>query len=166
MKQTKKHVDWCLKKAEKELEKSNKHRGLVKIKPNVNLAREHIDKAEHYLKATDLLKEKGFSDISASTVFYAIYQSLLAISVKFGYESKNQTCTFALIRNLVEEKKIDFDENLIRKISSLDDSVYSVVEIRETYQYGTKLSMEYELYQQTMNLAIKVISRTKEIIEY
>ncbi|MBI2045535.1 hypothetical protein HYT23_05755, partial [Candidatus Pacearchaeota archaeon] len=103
MSHAKNKVDWCLKKAERELEKSEKHKGLVKTKPNLEKAREYIKKAEHYLRATDYLKRGNFSDISASTVFYSMYHCLLAIAVKFGYESGNQECTFALIHNLIED---------------------------------------------------------------
>ena len=90
-------MEWCLKKAEKEMKESAVHRGLRKISPSPNKAKEHMVKADHYLKATEYLKKGGFSDISASTVFYAMYHSLLAISASRGYESRNQECTFALI---------------------------------------------------------------------
>ena len=60
MSHAKNKVKWCLKKAEKELEKEEKHRGLVKIKADVDIARGHIKKAEHYFKATDYLKKGDF----------------------------------------------------------------------------------------------------------
>jgi len=47
MSHAKNRVKWCLKKAEKELEESEKHRGLVKVKPDLENAREHIKKGEH-----------------------------------------------------------------------------------------------------------------------
>ena len=90
MSQAKNKVKWCLNKAEKELKEGDKHRGLIKIKPDVNKARNHLLKADHFLKATIHLKKGNFSDICTSTLFYAIYHSLLAIIAKFGYESRNQ----------------------------------------------------------------------------
>ena len=36
MSKSKKHVEWCLRKAEKELREKNDHKGLVKIKQDVN----------------------------------------------------------------------------------------------------------------------------------
>jgi len=168
MSHTKNKVDWCLKKAEKELKTSEKHRGLIKIKPDLEKAREHIKKAEHYLKATDYLKKGNFSDISTSTVFYAMYHCLLAIAVKFGYESRNQECTFALIRNLIEDKTINFKKELLDKIAFLDiekDKEKTSIEIREQYQYGTSLSIKDNLYKELFELAKEVISITKIIIE-
>jgi uncharacterized protein (UPF0332 family) len=167
MSHAKNKVDWCLKKAEKELKEEGKHRGLLKIKPDLEKAREHIIKAEHYLKATELLKKENFSDISTSTIFYSMYHCLLAIAVKFGYESGNQECTFALIDSLIEDGKIDFEKEILNKIASLNvkSEEKTSVEIREQYQYGTKLSIDDNLYKELLNLAVDIISRTKEIIE-
>jgi len=166
MSQSKDKVKWCLKKAEKEIAESKKHRGLVKINPNKTLAIEHISKAEHYLEATFFLK-KDFSDISASTAFYSIYHCFLAILSKYGYESRNQECTFAVIYALIETGEIDLDKSLIDKISLLSakDEEDSVIEIREKYQYGTELSMKEELYNENIDIAKKILGKTKEIIE-
>ena len=46
MSQASKQIDWCLKKAKKELEKSKLHRGLVKTAKDITLAEKHITKAE------------------------------------------------------------------------------------------------------------------------
>ena len=61
MSHAKNKVDWCLKKAEKELEESDTHMGLVKVEPDKEEAKNHIEKAEHYLKATSYLKEGNFT---------------------------------------------------------------------------------------------------------
>ena len=165
MSYVKNKVDWCLKKAEKELNEGENHRGLVEVKPDLEKAKEHITKAEHYLKATDYLK-KDFSDISTSTIFYSMYHCLLSIAVKFGYESRNQECTFALIHSLIEDKKINFNKELIDKITSLEvkPEEKTSIEIREQYQYGTSLSIKDDLYKELFELAKEVISKTKEVI--
>lgn len=160
-------VEWCLKKAEKELKEIGKHRGLIKIKPDLNKAQGYIEKAEHYLKATEHLK-KDFSDISATTVFYSMYSCLLAIITKFGYESGNQECTFALVLSLIEKGEIDFDKDLLDKIASMESEKEKerkkIVEIREKYQYGIFLSLKDKLYNELFELAQKVIAKTKEIV--
>lgn len=158
-------VEWCLKKAEKELKETGKHRGLIKIKPDLNKSQDYIEKAEHYLKATVHLK-KDFSDISATTIFYSMYSCLLAIISKFGYESGNQECTFALVLNLIEKGEIDFDKELLNKIASMDSDTEKekIVKIREKYQYGTSLSLKDKLYNELFELAQKVIAKAKEIV--
>lgn len=164
MSQSKDKVNWCLKKAEKEIKETGKHRGLIKIESNKEIARKHIIKAEHYLEATLTLKEK-FSDISASTIFYSMYHSLLAILAKFGYESRNQECTFALIYNLIEENKIELDKKIIDKISSINKEEESAIEVRERYQYGVDLSMREDIFTENLELAKKVLGKVKKIIE-
>ena len=169
MTQAENKVQWCLAKAEKELKEGKKHRGLIKIKPNLSLAKAHIRKAEHYYQATEYLKKGDFSDISASTVFYAMYHCLLAIAAKFGYESRNQECTFALMYALVEEKKISMEAAVLEKISSLKlegAQENESLQIRELYQYGTALSIDNEdTYKEQLMLAREVLGRAKEIIE-
>ncbi len=162
-----KKVKWCIGKAQKELKDKGTHRGLVKIKPNLEKANEFVRKAEHYLKATEYLKEGNFSDISASTVFYSIYHCLLAIAEKFGYESRNQDCTFALIYGLIEDGRIDFDANILQKIASLDanQGEMTTVGLREKFQYGTELSLKDSIYRELIDLAKNVIEKTKEILK-
>lgn len=168
MSHAKNKVDWCLKKAERELRELGKHRGLIKIRPDLKKAREYIKKAEHYLKATDYLKKGNFSDISTSTVFYSMYHCLLAITTKFGYESRNQECTFALVHSLIEDGEVDFEKELLGKVSSLDiekSKETTSVGVREQYQYGTSLSIKDDLYKELFELAKEIISKTKIIIE-
>lgn len=169
MSHAKNKVEWCIRKAEKELKESEKHRGLVKVKPDKTKAKDHITKAEHYLKATEYLKRGNFSDISASTVFYSMYHCLLAIAAKFGYESGNQECTFALICSFIEENGIDLKQETLDKIASLEikDAAEkkTTLEIREQYQYGTALSIKDDLYTELIKLAKETLTKTKKIIE-
>lgn len=97
-----------------------------------------------------------------------MYQCLLAIAAKFGYESRNQECTFALISSLIEDGRIDFDKNLLEKISSFETEgmkEQTTVEVREQYQYGTSLTLKDDIYNEQLALAKKVIARAKLIIE-
>ncbi len=167
MSQASKKVEWCLNKVDKDFKETGKHRGLVMVKADLSKAKDFVSKAEHYLKATEYLKRGDFSDISASTVFYSMYHCLLAIAEKFGYESRNQDCTFALIYSLIEDGKIDFGADLLNKIASLDvkqDHEKTSTEIREQFQYGTELSLKDDTYKDLLNLAKEVIVKTKEIL--
>jgi uncharacterized protein (UPF0332 family) len=104
----------------------------------------------------------------ACTVFYSIYHCLLAIITKFGFESRNQECTFALIYHLIEEGKLDFKKEMLEKIASFhtEKSIEPTsVNIRENYQYGTKLSIKEDIYQELLDLAKEVMSLAKEEIE-
>ncbi|MBU1252588.1 MAG: hypothetical protein KJ905_02505 [Nanoarchaeota archaeon] len=156
-------VNWCLRKGLKEHKEKGKHRGLIKIEPNPDLARRHLEKSEHYLRAT-LTLESEFSDISASTVFYSVYHSLLAIISKFGYESRNQECTFALIRMLEEDGKIHLGSEILNEVASFDLDE-GIIILREKYQYGVELSMREELFNSALEVAKKLLGKVKEILE-
>jgi uncharacterized protein (UPF0332 family) len=168
MSEAKSKFDWCLEKAKQELNKGEQHRGLIEIKPNKELAKEHIAKAEHYLKASDYLKGGGYSDISASTLFYSVYHCLLAIAIKLGYESRNQECTFALINYLIETNKISLKKELLEKVavlSKIQGEDETTRGIREKYQYGTEITLKEEIYNMMAQIAKEFIEQTKKIIE-
>lgn len=98
-----------------------------------------------------------------------MHHCLLAIAAKFGYESRNQECTFALIRALAEEGKIGFEIRILDRIASMEvkDAAEekTSTEIREQYQYGTELSIKDDMYEELLKLAKGVISRTKLILK-
>lgn len=173
MSQASKHVEWCLNKANKEIEeckklgKRPKHRGLTKEDPNLEEAKKHLIKAEHNLKGITRFKEIGFSDWSMSAGFYCIYHCFLSIAAKFGYESANQTCTIALMEFLSEKGKINLDEKFIDLLkyeeTEIEDN--NVIDLREDYTYGVETSVKDET---KLNDLIKnckeIIDITKEII--
>lgn len=162
-------VEWCLKKAEKELAAGSMHRGIVRIKPGRELAQSHVAKAEHNLRAMSDFRDSGYSDWSASAAFYAMYHCLLAIISLHGYESRNQECTFALVRKLVADGKVRLDLALVDGIASQSPDeqheLPTVVDIRESGQYGVSLSLEDRTFKRILNLARELLDRTKEILQ-
>lgn len=169
MSQVKNKLQWCLNKAKRETEEGKKHRGLLKVDPDPQKASEHLTKAEHNLQVTLYLKNGGYTDWCSSSLFYVIYQCFLAILAREGYETRNQECTFAVIADLVEDKKISLTKDDLSAISSLDTSnvqetSYTAVSIREEYQYGSKVSLENKEYEKLLALAMKIMERTKEYL--
>ena len=174
MSQAHNHVKWCIAKAEREIEeskklgKSPKHKGILKIKPNIEEAKRHIAKAEHDLKAVTRFKEIGFSDWSIAAGFYSIYHCFLAITSRFGYESKNQTCTVALIEWLKEEGKVNIDSKFIDMLKQADIGEIpesKIIEMREEYTYGTKISFEDEAKINKIKADCReIIDKTKDMV--
>lgn len=171
MSQASKHVDWCLHKAQKEIEeckkegKRLKHRGLVKSNPDINKAKKHLAKAEHNLLGITRFKEIGFSDWSMSAGFYCIYHCFLAIAAKFGYESGNQTCIISLMKYLNEEKKISLDDKYIQLLEYEDTKEASVIDLREDYTYGVQISIKDEAKINELKKTCKeLIDITKQVI--
>ena len=167
-------IDWCIGKAQKELEeckrqkKKPRHRGLVKTEPNKSLALRHISKAEHYLKGLQLLKSSGVSDLAVGMGFYSLYHCFLAIASKFGYESGNQTCTIALIELLQEEGKIKINQEIVDLMKYEEEQNVidnSFIELREDYTYGIDLMVKSEeLLNRMEKHCIDFISVVKEIV--
>lgn len=138
MSRTENKVEWCIKKAEKE---GTKHRGLKKIKSDKNQAALHLLKAQRDFKVMEYLITGNFDEWGVIASFYSRYQCLLAILAQVSYESRNQECTFALIEQLIENKKISITKEEFYKIYSsevrenadADDLVFK----RKSSQYGT-----------------------------
>jgi len=159
-------LKWCLKKAEKE---GRKHRGLREVKPDASLAEDHIKKAEHNLAVMQYLIKGGYTDWAVHTSFYAQYHCLLAVLCKFGYESRNQECTFATIELLIEQGKITLTKEELHSIFATDErdklETADIVELRERFQYGTETRVEAgkirALYEQTKAF----IEKTKVVLQ-
>jgi len=136
-----------LKKCLKEGESGERHKGIKKISINENKIKGHLKKAIHNLNAMISFKKTGFSDWSASAGFYALYHLLLALIAKEGYESRNQSCTFALIEKMIKERKLKITNEDLKEIFDKDmtaDIEHSskILDLRENMQYSTKTSLE------------------------
>ena len=169
--QISKQVEWCLKKAKKEIEeckkqgKRPKHRGLLKVNPNLEEAKQHLAKAEHNLIGITKFKEIGFSDWSMSAGFYCIYHCFLAIAAKFGYETSNQTCTIALIKYLKEMNNLKMDDKFIGLLEYEElDKENSIIELRENYTYGIKISADDAKLNELKTTCKELIDATKQIV--
>jgi uncharacterized protein (UPF0332 family) len=160
-------VNWCINKSKKELEEGTQHRGLVEIVPNLNEAKKHLKKAEHNFKAISIFEKSGLADWSVSAVFYTIYHCFLAIITKFGYESRNQECTIALIEYLKELGKIEMGNEIIESLKSADvaeKQETSAIDLRENFQYGTATEVDDKQLSKLKDLCKKAIDATKKIL--
>ena len=133
-------------------------------------SKEHLAKAEHNLKVAFYLQRGGYTDWCSSGLFHVIYHCFLAILAKFGYETRNQECAFALVASIIEDKKIAINQEDLEKVSALNitetqESPETAVSIREDYQYSTKVSLENKEYQELLQLAKCILDKTKETLE-
>ncbi len=150
-------IEWCLKKAQKE---GKDHRGLKKINLDLNNANKYVNKAIHNLNAMQYFIKGGYVDWAVSAGFYTMYHCLLAVLAKYGYESRNQECTFAVIENLINENKTGITIEQLRKIVSFDENskTEEIIKLREKFQYGTETSLSNEII-------MNIVGEAKELIE-
>ena len=165
MSKAKKMVEWCLKKSERELKEGKRHRGLIKSEPNQKMALDHIKKAEHNLLVFLDNKKLGHYDWAINIGFYVMYHCCLSILAKFGYESRNQECTLALVLNLIEEKKIDENFKIyLEKIITDDKSDSEVLPMREKTQYSPVLEIDVMKVNELEKLSQEMLKETKGIV--
>ncbi len=170
MSQASKYVNWCLKKAQREIEEckeqglSPKHRGLLKRDFDVEAAKRHLDKAEHDFRAGSNFFKNGFPDWSVNAFFYSMYQCFLAIASKFGYESGNQTCTVSLMEYLNERGEIRIGNKFFNYFRYENKDAKSVIELREKYTYGTDKKVDKSLIDFFMAECRELLDITREVI--
>jgi len=137
-----------------------KHRGLKEINHDAEKSNKHIEKANHNFKAMIYLIKGNFPDWAVSASFYSMYHCLLAILARYGYESRNQECTFAAVEHLIKNKKVDLDIQLLRKIASFEENLEAedILTLREEFQYGTQAVVDEAKMKELQN-------NTREFIE-
>ena len=80
------------------------------------------------------------------------------MAAKYGYETRNQEYTFALMASFIEDKMITISQEDLEKVCTLNipethESPETAVSIREDYQYSTKVSLRNKEYQDLLQLA-------------
>lgn len=148
-----------------------RHQGLRKIKPSQKLADEHVAKMLKNFSAITDFRDSGHSDWSASAAFYALYHGLLAVLAQRGYESRNQSCTFAIIEHLIArggiklftlaDSKEIFDKEVNRDLEQSE----KILDIREVMQYSTKTALEEEEFQELKNKTKKIMDKIRQELE-
>lgn len=158
-------MEWCLRKGEIG---GRKHRGLRKTDPDIEQSKEYLKKAEHNLEfAHDVKKLKKYDDWVFPVAFYAMYHASLAILSFFGYESRNQECTFTVLKYLKSEKKIDItdeDLNSLRRARKSAGEDTDMKTLREDFQYGSKTKADTELVKNTIKAANDFVKNIKGLL--
>ncbi|MBL7160611.1 MAG: HEPN domain-containing protein [Candidatus Aenigmarchaeota archaeon] len=132
--------------------------------------RGHIAKANKNFHAIEDFRRVGHSDWSPSAAFYSIYHLLLALLAKYGTESRNQSCTFAFIEDLIDKGGISLTKDDLKQIfdkgvkENLEQSD-KILDVREFTQYSTKTNMEDKEFEHMKNKTKILFDRIKKEIE-
>ena len=158
MSQIDNHINLCLKNP----------RRLIKEKPDLDLAQKHIKKSEYNYSVLQTLERSSIYDWALNVGFYAIYHCFLAILAKYGYSSKNQSCTITVLLKLIEDKKLNFDKDLVLQFDTLDieDNLANptVRHKREISTYGVETSIDSEQLKKIKDLVLEVQRETIRIL--
>jgi len=127
-----------------------------------------LAKAEHNLRVLLYNKKGGFYDWTINIGFYVMYHCCLAIITKFGYESKNQECTLAVIESLIQEGKLDNEfRKYLEAIKSADESKKEeeqILKMREKYRYTPVTEIDARKVDELLGLCQDMIKDTKGVI--
>jgi len=133
------------------------------------LAQKHIQKSEYNYDVLQNLEKLKIYDWAFNVGFYAIYHCFLAILAKSGYGSRNQACIITVLLTLIDEKKLDFDKDLVAQFDTLDaeKSIASstVRKNREISTYGVETSIDLQHIQRIKELVLKVQRETIKILQ-
>ena len=159
MQQIDEHLKWCLKDP----------RRLIKTKSSLDLAQKHVKKAEYNYSIVQTLEKLKIYDWALNGGFYAIYHCFLAILAKYGYESRNQTCTITVLLTLINEQKLNLDRDLVTQFDTLDVETNinnpTVKESRELSTYGVETSIDLQQPKKIKELVLIVQRETIRLLE-
>ena len=133
---------------------------LIKIHPNHDLVKAHVDKSKHNMAFFDKNKDNNdFTDWLIVTLYYALYHSALALVVHKNYTSKNHTATLLfLIRNYsISRKEAELIENLA--VTKEDVEFYTNIKNqRHSASYSTQFGLTAEKVQEYKQGVIRLVS--------
>jgi uncharacterized protein (UPF0332 family) len=157
-----------IRKCLKEGQKGERHKGLRKAKGRDSDG--HVKKAIHNYDAMKFFHDNGYSDWSASAAFYTLYHLLLGLLAAKGYESRNQSCTFAMVESMIEKKEISLTKEELKEIYDGDvteELAHSdkILDIRERMQYSIQTSLEEEEYQALRQRTQQLLSKLRQEVE-
>ena len=146
---------------EKQIEFYIKTKQIRTIPNNSELAKSHLEKAKHNLKFYKLNKNnKDYEDWQIVVLYYALYQSCLALLSKKGYSSKSHEATILL---LIKEYSISKDEaELINNLEINRDEAQMYTQLkkdRHDASYSTNLKFSPEIIEKYEREIIKFINK-------
>lgn len=158
MSQIDNHLNWCLKDEKR----------LVKTKPDLGLAQKHLKKSEYNYGVVQTLEKLKIYDWALNIGFYSIYHCFLAILSKYGYESKNQSCTVTVLISLIDQKKLNFNKDLVLQFDTLgvekDITIPTVRRDREVLTYGVETSIDLQQLKRIKELVVNVQRETIRVL--
>lgn len=158
MSQVENHLEWCLKDPKR----------LMKARPDMDLARKHLKKSEYNYGVVQTLEKLKIYDWALNVGFYSIYHCFLAILSKYGYESRNQSCTITVLLSLIDQKKLSFDKSLVLQFDTIDiekDMTSPTVRLeRELLTYGVETSINQDRLKKVKEIIVKVQRETIKIL--
>lgn len=162
-----KNLKKCFRETKKEVEKGNKHKGLLFIQPDLESAKIYIEKAKESLELCEIYKERRIDYKIPEEWFYSLYYCALAILSKFGVESRSQKWTAQFLKYLKLKDFFEYEDKFIDMITvHKEKGKESEVDKREEARYNPiiKIDEVFTRYDAMSSLCQKAISQAEEIV--
>ena len=152
---------------EKQINIFHKVGKIKSIESNIELSRSHLEKAKHNIKFYKLNKgNMDYQDWQVVVLYYALYQSCLALLTNRGYSSKSHEATIFL---LIKEYFISKSEaELINNLELNRDEAQMYTQLkkdRHDASYSTQTRFTKELINNYEREVIKFINKTELILK-
>ena len=138
-------VKWCL----------NVKRGIKLIKPNVNLTKSYVKKAEDSLISMRINLREDIKDWASSAAYYSRYHILYALFMKCGIKSEIHECTIEVAKTVFA----DFIST--KRITELEKSKVQRINL----QYYTDRMVEENDFKENIETAGDFIMEIKKLID-
>lgn len=167
MMEIEKDVKSCFFTAIKEEKKGKKHKGLLKLEPNIEEAKGYITKAKQNIELCHVIHNRNFDYKLPEEWYYTLYYCALAILAKFGVETRSQRCTALFLKYVKDKGLIDYDNEFIERITvHKQKEETSDVDKREEARYGPSIEIDEvsKNYDKMMELCKEAVNQAEEIV--
>ncbi len=136
---------------------------LIKKKPDIITAEDHLEKAGRNLFAAKLMDENKFFDWAITCSYYAMYHATMASLWLIGLEARSHECAISAFEMFyVKEQKVGKEYlDYVKKAKTLNRKYADSLEYAKT----ERIKASYGLGGITSQEASKVLSDAREFVD-
>ncbi len=143
---------------------------LIRIIPNKNLARAHLEKAFHNLELATFIYEKpsligdgNYNDGAIIFSYYAMYQAALGLLSFAGYKSETHASTICVLCSFLDEKYIEMFSVMLEKKNI--EEIGTGQERREKASYSSSIDFEKKLAFMSLEDGRDFVNKIESVME-
>ncbi|MBI5227163.1 HEPN domain-containing protein [Candidatus Micrarchaeota archaeon] len=135
---------------------------LIKKKPDISVAEDHLEKANRNLFAAKLMNDNKFFDWAITCGYYAMYHATMASLWLIGLEARSHECAISAFEIFyVKEQKVGKEYlDYLKKAKTLNRKYAGSLEYAKTQ----RIKASYGLGEITSQESSKVLSDAREFV--
>lgn len=143
---------------------------LIKINPNKNLAKAHLEKAFHNLELATFIFEKpsligdgNYTDGTIIFSYYAMYQAAFGLLSFAGYKSETHSSTVCVLCSFLDERYVEMFSVMLEKKNI--EEIGTGQERREKASYSPSIDFEKKLGLMSLEDARDFVNKIESVME-